>query len=66
MSHNESWSDLVGMLGDEAVQTIQNEYPGLEVILLPEGSPTTRYIRENRVHVFFDYNNLVSSEPRVG
>ncbi|CAF5093964.1 unnamed protein product, partial [Rotaria sp. Silwood1] len=65
MSHNESWPDLVGMPVDGAVQTIQNENLGLEVIPLPEGSPTTRDIRENRVHVFFDYNNLVSSEPRV-
>jgi hypothetical protein len=37
----------------------------LSVIKLEEGSPITNDLRNDRVHVFFDKNGKVSSEPTI-
>ncbi|CAF1362935.1 unnamed protein product [Rotaria sordida] len=66
MSSNQSWPDLVGKPVDEAVAAIKSENPSLNVIPLEEGSAVTKDLRWDRVRVFFDANNQVSSVPRTG
>ena len=66
MSERRSWPQLVGMPVDQAIAIIQQENPGINVVKLPENSPTTRDFRLNRVRVFHDADGNVTSEPRTG
>ncbi|CAF1492619.1 unnamed protein product [Rotaria sordida] len=66
MSSDQSWSDLVGKPVDEAVAAIKSKNPSLNVIRLEEGSAVTKDFRSDRVRVFFNANNKVSSTPRTG
>ncbi|CAF1550563.1 unnamed protein product [Rotaria sordida] len=66
MSHNQSWPNLVGMPVNEAVAAIKSENPSLNVIPVAEHSPVTMDLRMDRVRVFFDANNQVSSAPSIG
>ncbi|CAF1346470.1 unnamed protein product [Rotaria sp. Silwood1] len=66
MSNLQSWPDLVGESVDQAVAVIKSQNPHLNVIPVPENSPVTMDFRQDRVRVFFDNYNQVSSAPRVG
>ncbi|CAF1557560.1 unnamed protein product [Rotaria sordida] len=66
MSNNQSWPNLVGVPVDGAVEAIKSENPSLNVIPLAEGTVLTADLRLDRVRVFFDANNQVSSVPIIG
>ncbi len=61
------WPELNGTNIDEAVQTIKNENPRLDVQKLPSGSMMTMDYRTDRVRVFYDdVTNLVKDVPSCG
>lgn len=60
------WSNLVGKTAKEAEKIIIHDMPNANVQILPEGSLVTEDYRSNRVRVFVDAQNKVTSEPHVG
>lgn len=62
------WPELVNTNSAEAAERIRQENPNItEVVILAEGSPTTRDFRLNRVRVFENtQTHLVVSAPHVG
>ncbi|CAF0807507.1 unnamed protein product [Rotaria sp. Silwood1] len=60
------WPELVGKTGDEAVQLIKEESGLSKVHVCGPGSRTTRDIDDERVRVYVDENNQVTTEPSVG
>ncbi len=61
-----SWPEVVGFFGDEAVEIIKNENSSLDVVIVGEGQPVTRDFRLHRVRVFVDNSNKVVLVPRCG
>ncbi|KAL4363857.1 hypothetical protein GQ457_04G027470 [Hibiscus cannabinus] len=61
-----SWPELVGTKGESAKETIHKENSDLNVLVLKDGSATTRDFRPNRVRVFVDENGLVVRAPTIG
>ena len=63
-----AWELLVGTVCDpDAMNAILADYPGMEVLCIPEGSFVTADFSINRVRIFFDpATGLVSVPPRVG
>ena len=57
---------VVGKTGEEAKQIILHDHADFDVQILLEGSPCTRDFRPNRVRVFVDNHNIVTSVPRTG
>ncbi|CAF0732677.1 unnamed protein product [Adineta steineri] len=61
-----AWPELVGKTADEAVKVIKEE-SGLEKIhVCGPGSRTTRDIDDERVRVYVDEDNKVTSGPTCG
>ena len=56
---NYDWSGLKGKSAEEATAKIKADMPGANVVVLPEGSPTTRDLRFDRVWVFVDAEQRV-------
>jgi len=63
-AEGKSWPDLVGKDANEAESKLKAE--GYNIQVLPEGSPTTRDYRIDRVRIFVDDNNKVVEVPRNG
>eukprot|EP01018_Ginkgo_biloba_P022403 Gb_25265 [translate_table: standard] len=62
-----SWPELVGKDANYAKSVIERENPLVTAIILPEGSPTTKDFRCDRVWVFFDADtHLVVQVPKIG
>ncbi|CAF1385542.1 unnamed protein product [Rotaria sp. Silwood1] len=59
-----SWPQYVGQDASEVEQKIKDE--GYEPVILPQGSPTTRDYRLDRVRIFVDNNNKVVQTPTNG
>ncbi|KAL6619652.1 hypothetical protein ACP70R_032113 [Stipagrostis hirtigluma subsp. patula] len=58
-----SWPEVVGKSVEEAKKVILKDKPDADIVVLPVGSPVTRDLRLNRVHIFVD---TVAKTPRVG
>lgn len=54
MSEVNSWPHLVGKNAEEAKNEILQDDSSINVVVLPEGAPTTRDFRINRVRIFVD------------
>ncbi|CAF0731799.1 unnamed protein product [Rotaria sordida] len=63
-NENKSWPEFVGKDADEVERQLTAE--GYQVEIKPEGAPTTRDFRTNRVRLFVDGNNAIVKEPRTG
>ncbi|CAF0730403.1 unnamed protein product [Rotaria sordida] len=63
-NENKSWPEFVGKDADEVKSQLTAE--GYQVEIKPEGAPTTRDFRLNRVRLFVDDNNAIVKEPRTG
>ncbi|GMI66468.1 hypothetical protein like AT2G38870 [Hibiscus trionum] len=61
-----SWPELVGTKGESAKETIEKENSDLNVVVLQDGSATTKDLRPDRVRVFVDENGLVVRAPIIG
>ncbi|CAF0977759.1 unnamed protein product [Rotaria sordida] len=59
-----SWPEYVGKDANEVEQKLQAE--GYNTQVLPQGSPTTRDYRLDRVRLFVDGNNKVVQTPING
>ena len=63
----DSWPELVGVSGEEAVKVIQKENPFVNGIIVP---PTQSFIpsdyRCGRVWVFVDDDDIVTRIPKIG
>ena len=60
------WGNLTGKTSEQAKAQILKNNPGLNVIIQPENSPTTRDLRMDRVRVFVNTQGRVVSQPRIG
>ncbi|CAF0957923.1 unnamed protein product [Rotaria sordida] len=60
------WPELVGKTADEAVQAIKEESGLSKVHVCGPGSRTTRDIDDERVRVYVDEDNRVTSQPIIG
>ncbi|CAF2398794.1 unnamed protein product [Rotaria sp. Silwood2] len=60
------WPELVGKIADEAVQVIKEESGLSKVHVCGPGSRTTRDIDDERVRVYVDENDRVTTEPIIG
>uniref|UniRef100_A0A0D9WBX7 Uncharacterized protein n=1 Tax=Leersia perrieri TaxID=77586 RepID=A0A0D9WBX7_9ORYZ len=47
-----SWPEVVGMTIEAAKAAILKDKPDADIVVLPVGSPMTRDLRPNRVHIF--------------
>lgn len=67
MSDNKnSWPELEGKTGEEAKRVIQEQYPYLNIYIVPENSPVIMDYRTDRVWVFINTDGIVTRTPRVG
>jgi len=62
----ESWPELIGKSGEEAKTVILKERPGLDVQVVPHTGMMTMDYRTDRVRVFVDDNQKVTSAPNCG
>mmetsp|Transcript_106040 Transcript_106040/g.306710 ORF Transcript_106040/g.306710 Transcript_106040/m.306710 type:complete len:115 (-) Transcript_106040:35-379(-) len=60
------WPKCVGMTGEECVSYIDENTEGLTIVIVPEGSVVTEDFRTDRVRVFVDADDVVSSIPSRG
>jgi hypothetical protein len=60
------WAELVGVDGDLAKTTIEEENPNVGAIIILVGSPVDSSYNLDRVRVFVDENNIVVVMPQVG
>jgi len=60
------WPEVVGLSGQRAKRIILSQRPNLNVIILREGSATTKDLRRDRVWVFVDRHHIVRRTPTVG
>eukprot|EP00980_Cylindrotheca_fusiformis_P031300 scaffold26137_cov152-Cylindrotheca_fusiformis.AAC.1 len=58
--------EVIGMTGDEAKATLEQEFPSMTIQVLPHGSMATMDFREDRIRIWLDENGSVSKAPRVG
>ena len=58
-----SFPEVVGLSGEEAKAAILELDSNYVVHILPEGTPTTRDFRPNRVRIFVDEEGIVRSPP---
>ena len=63
--HTTTWQ-CTGLDGEEAKQRILADMPGLNVVLVPEGSPVTMDYRLDRVRIFVTKDGKVASKPSQG
>jgi hypothetical protein len=61
-----SWPELVGVDGNEAVETIKKENPSLKVGIVKMNQPMTMDYRLDRVRVVVDNSNKVAQAPHCG
>jgi hypothetical protein len=61
-----SWPELVGLSGDAAKTRLEQERPGMEVQVVPDGSMVTMDYREDRVRIYTDGQGQVVKAPRIG
>ena len=61
------WPHLKGVDANEAKNFIEDHHRTLNVLLVPEGSATTKDFRPDRVRIFYDKDsNLVVTVPQIG
>ncbi|PON83327.1 Proteinase inhibitor, partial [Trema orientale] len=62
----QSWPELVGVRGEVAEATIESENPGVDAVIVLEGTPGDTQFRCDRVRIMVDENGIVTVVPRVG
>lgn len=60
------WPELVGADINQAKEEILKTHPDFKVFFVPEGSMTTKDLRQDRVRIFHNAENKVISIPKVG
>ncbi|UJR36700.1 hypothetical protein I4U23_029417 [Adineta vaga] len=60
------WPELIGKTAEEAVQVIKDESGLSKVHVCGPGSRTTRDVDDERVRVYVDEENKVTTKPTVG
>ncbi len=61
------WPQLKGMDAKDAKNFLEQNHRTLNVILVPDGSATTKDFRPDRVRVFYaPSDNVVVAVPRIG
>ncbi|XP_047974393.1 glu S.griseus protease inhibitor-like [Salvia hispanica] len=61
----DSWPELVGKKGEEAVVVIEGENPFVHAIILLDGTPVTLDFRCDRVRVWVDECGYVLRPPVI-
>ncbi|KAB1219125.1 Proteinase inhibitor [Morella rubra] len=61
-----SWPELLGKQGTVAEETIEQENPLVNAVIVPEGSVVIQDVRCDRVWVWVDKNGIVYKVPRIG
>lgn len=62
----ESWPELVGTNGNEAVKVIERENSKVDAETVPKGSMVTTDFRCDRVFVWLDAHGNVDRVPTIG
>jgi len=65
-SQPEGWPELVGLPGETAKKIIEDEGRGFTVIIVPPGGVTTKDWRHDRVFIYVNDQQYVSSVPYPG
>jgi len=60
------WPELIGKSAEEAVQVIKEQSGLSKVHVCGPGSRTTRDIDDERVRVYVNEENKVTTEPTIG
>jgi hypothetical protein len=60
------WSHLVGKDGNEVLNTIKEEHPDFQVIIVKDGMMVTQDYRLDRIRIWVDGNGMVLRAPRAG
>ncbi|XXG76633.1 hypothetical protein AAC387_Pa08g0940 [Persea americana] len=60
------WPELLGVAGEVAKRTIEEENPLVTAQIVPEGSSVILDFRCDRVWVWVDETGIVTRVPRIG
>ena len=61
-----AWPQLVGTNINYAKWQLEKREPDLNVVVIPDGTPTDDFFDNSRVYLFHDTNNIVTVVPRIG
>ena len=61
-----SWPELDGVRGDKAKETIERENPGVNAIIVEEGSLVPADFRCDRVWVWVNSKGIITRVPKIG
>jgi hypothetical protein len=61
-----SWPELIGLSGEAAKTRLEEENPGKEVDVVPDGSMVTMDYREDRIRIYTDGEGKVVKAPKFG
>ena len=61
-----TWTNFVGLTGQEAKDQMLREYPDVKVQIVPENSMVTMDYRLDRMRIYVDKDNKVVQPPKLG
>lgn len=61
-----TWTELVGMKGEEAEKKIKEDMPTAKTHIIPQDSFVTMDFRTDRVRIFVDHSGKVARPPSIG
>ena len=60
------FADLLGLVASSQLDRLKSLHPALKFVVIPEGAMMTMDVRQDRVRLFVDVDNVIVKVPKIG